>query len=67
MVLFIQLFPYVQCCGDVVQSSNRCRVRCTSDVCVLFIMLDLLAATSKASAKALIGPAAGYAGVQALG
>ena len=46
--------------------SNKCRVNaCTSEVHVYYIEWDLLAATCTASAFALIGWAAGYAGVHA--
>ena len=36
------------------------------EVCTAYIVQNLLAATSTASVKALIGPAVGYAGVHAL-
>ena len=38
----------------------------TDEVCCAYIVQDLLAATSTASVKVLIGPAVSYAGVSTL-
>ena len=56
----------LQCTG-VVPVMNKCRMHEWYEVCGAYIVQNLLAATSTASAKALLGPAAGYAGVHALG
>ena len=45
---------------------NTCRVHEWYEVHGAYIVQNLLAATRIASAKVLIGPAAGYAGVHAL-
>ena len=51
---------------SVVQLTNECRITCMTKVHRAFIEQILLAATTAASAKALISPAACYAGVHAL-
>ena len=51
---------------SVVQLMNRCRMACIAKVCCAYIEQYLLAATSTASGKALIGPAECYTGVHTL-
>ena len=47
----------------VVWLVNECRMTCIVKVCCAYKDQNLLAATSTASAKALIGPAVCYTGV----
>ena len=46
---------------------KKCRMYEWYEVCRTYIVQNILAATSTASAKVLIGPAAGFAGVHTLG
>ena len=46
---------------------NKCRIREWYEVHGAYIVQNLLAPTSTASGKVLIGPAVGYTGVHALG
>ena len=46
---------------------KKCRMLAWYEVCGAYIVQNLLAATSTASVKVLIGSAVGYAGVHTLG
>ena len=65
--LYLVVCPFISSSVySVVHLMNECRITCMTKVCCAFIEQNLLAATSTASAKALIGPVVCYAGVCAL-
>ena len=66
-ILYLVACPFINfSMHSVVQLMKECRISCMTRVCCAYIVQNLLVATSTASVKVLIGPAACYAWIHAL-